>query len=239
MLYNELPAFTDLNSLDTIRDASQRTPFLTIRNMDRITNAFDVIIKVMGTGNIHGKINKLDAQTDSDTIRLMKTHLACLMQEDLVKQVDLCIQDGQRALIVFDGDNCQEDSPFTLAIVTLAKKLNCPVLSVRGKVTPDKWRPDHVNEKGPKCTIGTWPSDVEMRMAWVEGSTPAEATLGMADRVLVYGAADLFVRDGASTTTSMEMACFLRMGIVTSPLSSWADQSSYWSVYGKNRSDVV
>ena len=71
----------------------------------------------------------------------MEERLAHLIQEDLVKQVQLCIEDGKNAIIVYDGDNRQNDSPFTSAIVALAKMHACPVLSVRDKVTPDKWRP--------------------------------------------------------------------------------------------------
>ena len=231
MLYNSLPSFSVLDTLDAIRKASQDTPFLTVDNIDEMTNPFDIVIKVMGKGNINGNIDKLD--TDCDAKRLMQERLARLLQEDLISQVDLCIEDGAKVLLVFDGDNWQIDSPFTSAIVAFAKKLRCPVLSVRGKVTPDKWRPDHVNTNGvPKCTVGTWPSDVTMRMMWVEGLSPAEATLRMATRVVVYGAADLFLVD-AATTTSKEMQRFVEFGIGPRPLSSCAETPSYWSVYGK------
>lgn len=233
-MYDTLPSFSVLDTLDTIRDASQDTPFLTAENIDKVTSTFDVVIKVMGKGNINGNIGKLD--TDCDAKRLMEERLARLMQEDLRSQVDLCIKDGANVLLVFDGDNWQTDSPFTLAIVAFAKKLRCPVLSVRGKVTPDKWRPDHVNANGvPKCTVGTWPSDVTMRMVWVEGLSPAEATLRMATRVVVYGAADLFLLD-AATTTSKEMQRFVEFAINPLPLSSCAENPSYWSVYGKTSS---
>jgi len=239
MLYNTLPSFSVLNALDAIREASQDTPFLTVDNIDDITRTFDMVIKVMGKGNINGNIKKLD--TDCDAKRLMEARLARLMQEDLRSQVDLCIEDGTKVLIVFDGDNWQPDSPFTTAIVAFAKRLRCPVLSVRGKVTPDKWRPDHMNADGvPKCTVGTWPSDVTMRMVWVEELSPAEATLRMATRVVVYGAADLFLVDDAATatTTSKEMQRFVEFGVDPLPLSCCAENPSYWSVYGKTSSTV-
>lgn len=232
MQYPQLPSFTDLDTLDKIRDASQRGPFLTTLNVECITDTFDNVIKIMGKGNLNGIIKKLDPELDADKLRLVEMHRARLVND--VQQVQLCIDGATRSLIVFDGDNWQYDSPFTSAILALAKLHNCPVLSVRGH--PANWRPDHVDATTgrPKCTVGTWPSDMEMRMAWVDGATPAEVTLRMANRVVVYGAADLF--DGAaSTTTSKEMQRFEDFGIDTTPLASCADNPSYWSVYGKVR----
>ena len=83
-MYDTLPSFSVLDTLDTIRDASQDTPFLTAENIDKVTSTFDVVIKVMGKGNINGNIGKLDTDCDANCSIKCKYLICTLRQSQLV-----------------------------------------------------------------------------------------------------------------------------------------------------------
>lgn len=258
--------FSSLSNKEQIVEASASGPFIGSSVAAVLGSMYDVV-KVMGSGNLDMKIAKLEAfikeqEPASEAsglaahrVKALRSRVAALSSESAFKAAEQAIT-GARAgqapagavpkkkLIMFDGDNCQADSPFTNFIAYLARQ-GYLVASVRGRVEPSAWAARHFDAETlrPLCTTGTWPKEAagNMHMVWSDGASPAEVTLCAACSVIVYGSAEVLSSDleaASQTTTSKEMQRFREFHINTTPASTGTercDTDSWvtWALYEK------
>jgi len=235
-------SFGMLSDLDSIVDMSQTGPFIRADQAKAFAGDY-FVVKVMGKGNVDKLLGQVEAGHPLHArVAVLNSVAAFAVAEQAILKEHAAGAPSKRLLVMYDGDNRQDDSPFTNFIAYLARREHL-VLAVPAKVDASAWAPRHIDEASgrPKCTSGTWPLEAAstMYMAWSEGATPAEITLGAAQLVLVYGSAEFLSADATAasqTTTSAELKRFEEFGLDLNPRASWVDGPSTqpsWTLHVK------